>query len=147
MPTEPDAQMPDPRLPAPGPTGAGSLDDRYGRTGHVRRLVITVIVGVAAIVGLIWLGWAAYLNATPAVSGTLISFDVTSEHQVTATVTTHARTATGGSCFLEALASDHSLVGQLSIPVPGGSGERTFRYPIRTERAATTVQVLRCSGH
>jgi hypothetical protein len=126
----------------------GSIDDvdqtlreRYAAAPAWRRPVTIAAVVVAALVGLAWLAWAAFEESNPEVESQLIGFTVVDEHAVTARVDVRlASGATGASCTVEALASDHSIVGELHFRPTSGTNEVT----VRTERAATAVEVPGC---
>jgi hypothetical protein len=48
-------------------------------------------------------------------------------------------------CRLQALAEDHAVVGEVTLPVTDGDEDQTLQLSIRTERAATTVTSLGCT--
>jgi Domain of unknown function (DUF4307) len=118
-----------------------TLSDRYAAAPAWRRPVTIAVVALVALIGLGWLAWAAYDESTPKVHSQLVSFDVVGEHSVSARIDVRmAADATGVSCTVEALASDHSIVGELHFTPTSG----TNRVTVRTERAATSVDVPGC---
>jgi Domain of unknown function (DUF4307) len=48
-------------------------------------------------------------------------------------------------CRLQALAADHAVVGELTVPVTEGEEDQTLSLSIRTERRATTVSSWGCT--
>jgi hypothetical protein len=118
-----------------------TLTDRYAAPPRWRRRVTIAVVAVVALVGLAWVAWAAYDEATPQVESQLVTFHVAGEHSVSAQVDVRISSGTiGPSCTVEALAADHSIVGELHFrPVDG-----TNRVTVRTERQATSVEVAGC---
>jgi len=118
-----------------------TLTERYAAPPAWRRPVTIASVVALAVVGLAWLAWAAIGQATPKVDSELVTFHVVDEHSVTARVdVTVASGTTHPSCTVQALASDHSVVGELQFTPRSGSNEVT----VRTEREATAVTVPGC---
>jgi hypothetical protein len=71
---------------------------------------------------------------------------VSGQHAVTARFTVVRRDAgVEASCLLRAFASDHSIVGELNVPVAGGDPVSTLSSTVRTEREATTVDLVGCT--
>jgi hypothetical protein len=120
-----------------------TLTDRYAAPPAWRRPVTIAVVAVVAVIGLGWLAWAAYDESTPTVQSELVTFDVVDAHSVSAQIDVRmASDAAGASCTVEALASDHSIVGELHFAPTSG----TNRVTVRTERAATSVEVPGCTA-
>jgi hypothetical protein len=118
--------------------------DRYGdRPRHSTRAAI--VVGVLGALSLLALGWLAWLHASTPVSAELTAFTVRSAHRVSVSVEIHRAGDFAGSCSVEALAVDHSVVGSRTILV-GSRAPRTttVRRVVRTSRLATGVQVVSC---
>jgi Domain of unknown function (DUF4307) len=120
------------------------LSDRYGAPpGWSRRALLAVCVVVAAAF-LGWLGWSAWSSSTPEVDSELVGYRIEGEHAAVATV--EVRLADDGveaSCTLRAYAEDHTVVGELSF-TPEGNGR--FDETLRTERRATSVELLGCTA-
>ena len=118
------------------------LADRYGSPSAWRRPVTIALAVALAAVGLTWLGWVAWVHGTPEVRSEIVSFDVTSDHEVTARLDVRLSdddvTAT---CRLRALAEDKTAVGELAFTPVDGDNE----VVIRTERRATSVDKLGCT--
>ena len=118
-----------------------TLAERYGAPPAWRRpLVITAVV-VLAVVALAWLAWAAFVESTPKVESELRGFDVLDAHRVEASVQVTIHDASAHPrCTVQALASDHSIVGELVFTPRDGLNEVT----VRTERQASAVDVPGC---
>ena len=120
-----------------------TLTERYAAPPAWRRPVTIAAVVVVAVVALGWLAWATYVESTPKVRSELVSFRVVDEHSLTARIDVHVSSgATGTSCTVEALADDHSVVGELHFRPTSGTNQVT----VRTERIATSVQVSGCTA-
>jgi hypothetical protein len=118
-----------------------ALSERYAPPPAWRRPLTIGIVAVAAALALAWLAWAAFVEATPKVHSQLVSWQVVDAHSATARVdvsisdgTTHP------TCTLQALDSDHSIVGQLRFTPKDGTNQVT----VRTARTATSVSLPGC---
>jgi hypothetical protein len=120
-----------------------TLADRYAAPPAWRRPVTIAAVAVVALVALAWLAWAAFDASDPKVQSQLISFDVVDDHTVTARVDVQLSSGTtGASCTVEAVASDHTIVGELQFRPVSGSNEVT----VRTERRATSADAPGCTA-
>ncbi len=123
-----------------------TLEERYGTHRPVRRIVLIAVSALVGVVALGWLAWAIHENANPAIAGQVVSFDVQGTHQVKTTVQVQVRSSdVTGSCLLRATAVDHSIVGELTLPVDGSTPDEQV-VQVRTERRATTIEVLRCTS-
>jgi hypothetical protein len=121
------------------------LQERYGRTTANRKVVVAVIVLLAG-VGLSWLAWVMLVHGRPAAQSSLVSWEKLDEHSAQARFTVVRRDAdVEASCLLRALAEDHAVVGEVNVAVgPGEPTVTTLRRTIRTEREATSVQMVGC---
>jgi hypothetical protein len=118
-----------------------TLAERYAAPPAWRRPVTIAAIVVVALVGLGWLGWAAFEESNPKVESQLSGFDVVDDHAVTVRVDVDLASGTSGaSCTVEALASDHSIVGELRFEPTAGTNE----VRVRTERRASAVDVPGC---
>ena len=97
---------------------------------------------VLAVVGLTWLGWTAWFHGSPDVRSEVVTFDVTSDHQVEARVDVQLADGVEASCRVRALAEDKTAVGELAFTPVDGPNE----VVIRTERRATSVEKLGCTS-
>ncbi len=118
-----------------------AISERYAAPPAWRRPVTIAAVVVVAAVALAWLLWAAYRQATPEVESQLIGWQVVDAHSTTARVDVHLAHGTRHpTCTVQALASDHTIVGELTFTPTSGSNLVT----VRTERRATSVDVPGC---
>jgi hypothetical protein len=118
-----------------------TLTERYAAPPAWRRPVTIAVVTVLAVVALAWLAWAAFVESNPKVQSELNGFDVVDDHSVTVRVDVRVSSGTtGASCTVEALASDHSIVGELHFRPTSGMNE----VRVRTERRASAVDVPGC---
>jgi hypothetical protein len=127
---------------------APDLLERYGARPGARRPLLVGVVALVAVLGLVWLAWVMLFHGRPAVSSDLVGFDVAGEHAATARYTVARRDDdVTASCLLRAYADDHSVVGELTVPVgPDEPTTTTLRSTVRTERRATTVELVGCTA-
>lgn len=108
--------------------------------------MVFAVSGVVGVVALTWVGWAAWFQSTPDVQSSLSAFHVVDAHSVTAEVTVHTRSsAVSASCLVRASGQDHSVVGELNFMVADQNGATTRRLTLRTEREATSVEMVGCT--
>jgi hypothetical protein len=118
-----------------------ALTDRYAAPPAWRRPVTIAVIVLVALVSLSWLGWAAFEESTPKVQSQLVGFSVVDDHAVSVRVDVQVSSGTtGASCTVEAIASDHSIVGEQHFRPTSGTNQVT----VRTERRATAVEVPGC---
>jgi hypothetical protein len=121
------------------------MAERYGRTSPGRRRagIVAIAVGVLALLG--WAVWAALAQSHDSVGGLVESYDVKSPHEVSVTVQITRTSTDAVHCTITAIATDHTEVGQRVVRLPAGvSGTRTITTLVRTEREATTADVVNC---
>jgi hypothetical protein len=117
------------------------MAERYAATPRWRRSVTIAVVVVVAAAGLGWVAWAGYSEATPKVQSQLVTFHVGGEHSVNAQIDVRLSSGTtGASCTVQAVAEDHTIVGELHFRPADG----TNRVTVRTDRAATSVELTGC---
>ncbi len=122
------------------------LADRYGRTSPSRRRAVILASGVVGVVALAWLAWAAWFQSTPDVQSTIRSFEVLDSHRVTAEVSVNLRsTDVTADCVVRAYSEDHSVVGEHNFRVGDRTGTVRLILPFRTERKATSVEMVGCT--
>ena len=113
----------------------------------LRSLLPFVLVLVLVVAGAAWLVWAVAGGGRPAVSSQMVGFRVRGEHAVTATFTVVRRDGSAPvSCIVQARADDHAVVGEASVPVQAGRSARQVRTTVRTERRATSVDLVGCKA-
>ncbi|MFC7723957.1 DUF4307 domain-containing protein [Nocardioides sp. GCM10028917] len=118
------------------------LTDRYGAPARWRRPAAVGLAVVLAVVGLTWLAWTAWFHGSPDVRSEVITFEVTSDHEIETRVDVQLEDGVEASCRVRALAEDKTAVGELAFTPVDGVNE----VVIRTERRATTVEKLGCTS-
>ena len=118
-----------------------TLTERYAAPPAWRRRATVAGVVVLALVALGWLAWVVVVQSTPKVESQLLTFHVDDAHHATARVDVSVHDASAHPrCTVQALASDHSIVGELVFTPTDGTNDVT----VRTERTATAVDVPGC---
>ena len=119
---------------------------RYGMPGRTNRLVAAVLVGALVASAFGFVGWTVLFHGNPQVQSQVQAYDVVSDHeaQVAFQVRRKNRT-TEAVCRLQALAEDHAVVGEVTLPVTDGDEDQVLSVAVRTERRATTVTSLGCT--
>src|SRR3954452_10485749 len=126
---------------------APDLAQRYRGPGRAQRLVAVVIIAALVLSGVGLLTWTVIFESTPSVQSQLTAYDIKDEHETVATFTVSRESEfTRATCRLQAISPDHAIVGELQRPVFDGPTEQTLRVEIRTERRATTVELLGCTA-
>lgn len=127
-------------------TSQDSLKERYGTPAPWRRRATWGGSLALGLVFLAWLGWATWIHSTPTVDSELVSFTVVDLHSATAVVDVRlADDDVRATCLLRAFSEDHTIVGELSFVPDPAAGERISEV-IRTERLATSVELLGCTA-
>jgi hypothetical protein len=123
------------------------LADRYGAPPRARRPVVAAAVALLAAAGLGWLLWVVVFHGSPEVTSELVAYKVRGDHEAVATFTVVRRDPdVAASCRLRAVAADHSVVGELTVALDSGPTTATVRSTVRTERRATSVELLGCTS-
>jgi hypothetical protein len=126
---------------------APDLADRYGTASRVRRPLVVAGVLTLVVAGLAWLLWVMLFHGRPQVTSQMVGFDIQGEHAVVARFTVVRRDQDVAAwCLLQAIATDHSVVGEMTVPVASGPTTRTLSSTVRTERRATTVDLVGCTS-
>jgi hypothetical protein len=122
------------------------LATRYGTPRPTRRPFVVTGVALVAAAFLGWLLWAMLFHGRPLAQSDMVRFEVAGQHAAEATFTVVRRTSdVEASCLLRATAADHSIVGELNVAVgPGGPETQTLTRTLRTEREATSVDLVGC---
>jgi hypothetical protein len=123
------------------------LADRYGTPSRARRPLVLAVIAVLAAAGAAWLAWVLAFQGSPQVTSQLVGYDVRGQHstRVSFTVVRRSRDVRA-SCLVRALAADHAVVGELTVPVTSGPATRLVSATLRTERRATGVDVVGCTA-
>ena len=123
------------------------LQERYRRPRPVARLVALVLIVALVVSGAGFLAWAVFFQDSPKVTSKLATWDIEDEHLVVANIAvTRESQFTEAMCRLRAIAADHTVVGEVAVPVTDGPAVQSLQVEIRTERLATTVENLGCSA-
>ena len=139
-------QVTQPVTPPSTPADA-VMADRYGGTSPARRRAVILVSGLVGVVALAWVAWAAWFQSTPEVQSSLQSYDIVDDHTATAKVVVKPSDAgVRASCLLRASGADHSVVGELNFRVSGVSRAIVREVEVRTEREATTVELIGCTA-
>jgi hypothetical protein len=122
------------------------LADRYGAASPARRRAVIAASGVLGVVALAWVVWAAWAQGTPDVQSSLRSFEVVDSHTTNAVVVVKPSSGdVSASCLVRAFGADHSVVGELNFKVAGVDGSTSRNLTMRTERGATSVELIGCT--
>ncbi|HET6563709.1 MAG TPA: DUF4307 domain-containing protein [Marmoricola sp.] len=122
------------------------LEQRYRGPSRAHRAVALVAIAAMVLSGIGFLGWSVFFHSTPEVTSRLTAFHVVDDHEVTADIAVGRKSQfTEAACLLRAIAEDHTVVGEVTVPVVDGPEERAIRVPIRTERRATSVELVGCT--
>jgi hypothetical protein len=106
------------------------------------------VIGLAVLLVGALTGWAVWAASTdqPAIDATLTSYHVVSDHEVQVQVTARFRDAhPRGTCLVRASAEDHTVVGEINLTAAQLRSARGRWIPVRTERRATTAELVRCT--
>jgi len=124
------------------------LDDRYGAPSRARRPVVIGVVAVLVVAATAWLVWVIGFHGRPEVSSQMVGYGVAGQHSATARFSVVRRsTDVTAQCVLTAYASDHAVVGEVTVPVGARySADAIVRSTMRTERRATTVELVGCTA-
>jgi len=125
------------------------LASRYGAPHRLRRPAVLGVAVLLAAAFVAWLVWAVAFHGRPEVTSELVSYDVQAgEHATKASFAAVRRSAdVTASCLLRAYAADHSVVGEATVTVgPGGATSSTQGTTVRTERRATSVELVGCTA-
>lgn len=126
-------------------TSQDALAQRYGATSHWRRRVLVGGCIAVAAVFLGWLAWTAFVHSTPEVESELVTFDIVDDHTATALVSIDRRDGeVEATCLVRAFADDHVVVGEATW-TPEGQPQGEHDVRIRTEREATSVELVGCT--
>jgi hypothetical protein len=123
------------------------LSERYGSPSGTRTKALVALVVVLVAAGLSWLAWVMLEHGRPEAQSALVSFSAEGEHAAVARFSVVRRSADiEADCLLRAFAADHMIVGELNVTVgPGEPTTETLERTIRTEREATSVDLVGCS--
>ncbi len=117
------------------------LDARYGRRERPRWFwPIIALIGCS--IGVAFAAWVAFQDKP--VSARVWAYDVKDDQHVTITLDVVTPDPVGVRCTVYAQAHDHGIVGEKSVDVPAGQGERRIAIDVETERRAVTGVLRTC---
>jgi hypothetical protein len=123
------------------------LAERYGRPGRGRRGVLLTVAGGVCLVALGWIAWVVWSQSTPQVQSSLRTYDIVDSHRADASLVIKARSAdVEASCLVRAYGVDRTTVGERSFAVSGVRGTEVREVSLRTEREASSVQLVGCTA-
>ena len=122
------------------------LSERYGSPSATRTKALVALLVVVVGAGLSWLVWVMLVHGRPLAQSDITGFEVVDDHAATATFTVVRRDAdVEASCLLRAFSEDHAIVGEANVEVgPGEPTTASLTETIRTERRATSVEMVGC---
>ena len=124
------------------------MQERYGAANPRRRLTIIVGTTILGVIFISWLAWAAWFHSSPDVDAAVTRYEISDDHTARVQVEATIRDEESGSiCLLRATARDHTIVGELNLTVADLEANKGKWIPVRTERRATTVELVRCTEH
>jgi hypothetical protein len=122
------------------------LQERYRGPSRLNRIVAIVVIAGLVAGGIGFIGWTVFVQSTPEVTSQLTSFAFPNDHLAEATFTVNRKSQfTKATCELVAFAADHAVVGEQTVRVVDGPEQQSLRAEIRTERAATSVDLRGCT--
>jgi len=123
------------------------LQERYGSPRRTTQVVALVLVVALVASGVSFLAWAVLFQSTPSVTSQLSAWKVEDDHLVVANITVGRDSQfTEASCRLRAIAEDHTVVGEIVLPITDGPEKQSLQVEIRTERRATSVENVGCTS-
>ena len=128
-------------------TDLEELTQRYGRRrSRTARVVALLLVAGLVLSSGAYLVWVLTARVDPEAQGDIVSYDVRSDHVTVARLQVVRETqSTEATCILSAVATDGSVVGELTVPVTDGPVRQVVEVELRTERRATTVMTNGCT--
>ncbi len=127
-----------------GQTPAGRYPDRE-RPG--RRRGVIWASGLIGVIALGWLGWVIVDQSNPEVTSAMKSWKIIDDHTAEVSFTVLLREDdVRATCLVRALAEDHSPVGEANLKVPVGLTHQRVEGVVRTERRATSIELVGCKA-
>lgn len=130
----------------PAPLPDDDVSTRYGRPNRTTRGIIAAVTILLVSMSLVWLAWAAWFQGTPDVQSQLQGFDIVDDHNTQARIMVKLDNPDiKAHCLIQALAEDHSVVGEVNLKVTGTEGRMVHTVDIRTERPTNAVELVGCT--
>lgn len=125
-----------------GQTPAGRYPER---NRPARRRGVIWATGLIGVIALGWLGWVIVDQSTPEVTSAMKSWQIRDDHNVDVAFTVRLRDEkVAATCLVRAFAGDHSTVGETNVRVPTGLTHQRVKGVVRTERRATSIELVGC---
>lgn len=119
------------------------LADRYGTSRPRRRAWVVVGLVAAALIG--YVGWATVSGALNSVDYDTTAYEVDPPHRVTVHFQVTARPGTPVACTVEALDTEHGVVGWRVVEYPAADATtQKFDVTVPTVAEATTGLASHC---
>ena len=123
------------------------LQERYRSPRRTTRVVALVLIVALVASGVSVLVWAVLFQSSPAVRSQITGWEVQDEHLVVADIVVERESQfTEAACRVVAIAADHTVVGEVTVPVTDGPTQQALQVEIRTQRRATSVDNLGCTA-
>ena len=132
----PPAQTP--QQPAAPPESSRPPVPHQPPLARATKIVLVAVLGTGWAIALGLLFWAALYHANPAVRGTVVGYEVTSDRSVVVRYEIVRKAGVTAQCVIRARAADGSEVGRRLIVIPDGPDLRIAR----TEVLATTSRAI-----
>lgn len=124
------------------------LDARYGRSPHgwtPRRIGLAALVGAVAVGFAAWLLWAGVNALAPAIEAKNISFAILSDSRIEIRYEVSVPPEQSASCALQALNDSFTVVGWKIVELPASTQRvRAFTDTLRTIEPSTNGLIYRC---
>ena len=118
-----------------------------GRYPDQRRRGVIWVSGLVGVIALGWLGWVIADQSTPEVTSGLKTWTIADDHSVDVEVTVRLRDKdVQATCLVRAFAVDKSIVGETNLKVPTGHTHQDVTGSVRTERRATSIELIGCTA-
>ncbi|MCI0685850.1 MAG: DUF4307 domain-containing protein [Sporichthyaceae bacterium] len=109
------------------------------------KIALVLVLGLGWAIALSWLIWAALYHANPAVRGTLVGYEVTSDRSVAVRYEIVRKAGVTAECVIRSRAADGSEVGRRLIVIPPGPDRRIARTEVLTTTGrAITGEIREC---
>jgi hypothetical protein len=117
------------------------------RYGPPRRRPVGWLVALAVLLTgvVVWVLWATWLAANPAVRWQLVRYTDVTDRSVTVEFTVTTRDRGPATCTIQATSADHVVVGSAAVPVPAAPAGRTVTYRLAVIGPPASADVVSCT--